>query len=88
MKVCPQEHLQSKIRAVFEKYDEGNQMPWISTVIQHLHTYQKVILHQGSHDQVGSLPVISAKEVTITLDLMRKLEQIVKRNSTNFPYFI
>lgn len=88
VKVCPQEHLQSKIRAVFEKYDEGNQMPWISTVIQHLHTYQKVILHQGSHDQVGSLPVISAKEVTITLDLMRKLEQIVKRNSTNFPYFI
>ena len=55
---------------------------------QHLHTYQKVVLHQVSHDQLGTLPIISDKEITITLDLMKKLEQIIKRSSTNFPYFI
>ena len=88
VKVCPQKYLQSKIRAIFQKYNEGNQMPWISTTIQHLHTYQKVVLHQGSHDQLGTLPIISDKEITITLDLMKKLEQIIKRSSTNFPYFI
>ena len=88
VKVCPQKYLQSKIRAIFQKYNEGNQMPWISTTIPHLHTYHKVVLHQGSHDQLGTLPIISDKEITITLDLMIKLEQIIKRSSTNFPYFI
>ena len=72
----------------FQKYDCNNQIPWISEIIKNLKTYQKVILHQGSHDQIGSLPVISSKEIAITLDLMRKLEEIAKRNSSSFPYFI
>lgn len=86
--VCPQPQLQSKIRSLLQKYNEENQLPWISETIRHLQTYQKVILHQGSHDQAGTIPVISTKEITITLDLMRKLELITRRNSTSFPYFI
>ncbi len=85
---CPQHLLQSKIINLFQKYDCNNQIPWISETIKNLKTYQKVILHQGSHDQIGSLPVISSKEIAITLDLMRKLEEIAKRNSSSFPYFI
>lgn len=85
---CPQHLLQSKIINLFQKYDCNNQIPWISETIKNLKTYQKVILHQGSHDQIGILPVISSKEIAITLDLMRKLEEIAKRNSSSFPYFI
>lgn len=85
---CPSNLLQSKIKNLFQKFNCKNQVPWISEIIQQLKTYQKVILHQSSHDQIGALPVISSKEIAITLDLMRKLEQITKRSSSSFPYFI
>ncbi|MEY8685645.1 hypothetical protein AB9N12_05720 [Bacteroides sp. AN502(2024)] len=86
--VCPQEQLQSKIRKLFLRYDNGNNMPWIADVIKHLHTFQKVIFHQGSHDQIGIQPVISAKEITMSLELMKRLELIVNRSSSNYPYFM
>lgn len=86
--VCPTEKLQPQIRKLLLKYNDGNQMPWISNTINSLHTFQKVILHQGSHDHPGVIPVISAKEITLTIDLMKKLEQIVNRNSSSYPYFL
>ena len=86
--ICPTEQLRVKICNLLRKYDNRNLIPWISETIQRLHTYQKVVLHQGSHDQTGTLAVISKKEIDITLDLMRKLEQVIKRNSTGYPYFI
>lgn len=88
LNVCPPKLLRSKIYNLFQEYDKKNKFPWIAETIQHLRTYQKVILHQGSHDQLGILPAISSKEITMTLDLMRKLEQITERNSTSYPYFI
>lgn len=87
-KNCPSQLLKSRIINIYKKYDSNNHFPWIAEVIQNLRTYQKVILHQGSHDQVGELPIISSKEITITLDLMKKLEQITKRSSTDYPYFM
>ena len=86
--ICPTEQLRLKICNLFKKYDNRNLIPWISDTVQRLHTYQKVVLHQGSHDHTGTLAVISRKEIDITLDLMRKLEQVIKRNSTGYPYFI
>jgi hypothetical protein len=85
---CPASQLKSRINNVFQKYNNNNMFPWISETVQHLRTYQKVILHQGSHDQCGTLPAISSKEITITLDLMKKLEKITNRSSTSYPYFI
>ena len=86
--ICPTEQLRLKICNLFKKYDNRNLIPWISDTVQRLHTYQKVVLHQGSHDHTGALAVISRKEIDITLDLMRKLEQVIKRISTGYPYFI
>ena len=85
--VCPSEQLKSKIKETINKFNTQNEFPWIRDVINSLHTYQKVILHQGSHSQSG-LYVISTKEIAITIELMKKIENIIKRNSTNFPYFI
>lgn len=85
--VCPSEQLKSKIGGTINKFNTQNEFPWIRDVINSLHTYQKVILHQGSHSQSG-LHVISTKEIAITIELMKKIENIIKRNSTNFPYFI
>lgn len=85
---CPSQLLQSRIRDTFKKYDNNNKTPWIAEAIWQLQTYQKVILHQGSHDQTGTIPIISTKEIAITLDLMQKLEKITKRSSSSFPYFI
>ena len=85
---CPYNLLQSKIKDLFHKFNCNNQVSWIAETIQQLKTYQKVILHQSSHDQIGALAFISSKEIAITLDLMKKLEQITKRSSSNFPYFI
>ena len=88
------EHLQNENATVddrnISKIDYSNvfSLGVASDLIQELKTYQKVILHQSSHDQIGALPVISSKEIAITLDLIRKLEQITKRSSSSFPYFI
>lgn len=85
---CPYNLLQSKIKDLFHNFNCKNQVSWIAETIRQLKTYQKVILHQSSHDQIGALAVISSKEIAITLDLMKKLEQITKRSSSSFPYFI
>lgn len=86
--VCPQEQLQSKLKGLLKKYSDSNNMPWIADTIRHLHTFQKVILHQGSHDHQGVLPIISAKEITMTIDLMRRLENIISRGSSSYPYYM
>lgn len=88
VKSCPPEALPERIKKQFEKYNNGNTLPWVIETIRGLTTYQKVILHQGSHDQIGTHPIISTKEIAITLDLMKRLEHITTRSSSNYPYFI
>lgn len=80
--------LREKIKFQFEKYNETNTMKDIAETIRHVNTYQKVVLHPGSHDQGAALSFSSEKEITISLDLMRKLEAIVNRSSASYPYFI
>lgn len=80
--------LKSKIIKKFDHYREINQMPKIAETIRHLHIYQKVILPPGSHDQAGDIIPASQREIAMTIDLIKKLESIVKRPSTSYPNFL
>lgn len=82
------EALKTKITQKIDHYRSINQMPMIAETIRHLHIYQKVVLHPGSHDQAGDIVPTSQREITMTIDLIKKLESIVQRPSTSYPYFI
>lgn len=89
VKIIPDaETLKSKITKKIDHYRGINQMPMIAETIRHLHIYQKVILHPGSHDQAGDIIPTSQREIAMTIDLIKKLESIVKRPSTSYPYFL
>lgn len=81
-------NLKEKIKNKIEKYRNESVMPMVAETIRHLHVYQKVILHPGSHDQSGDIVPTSQREITLTIDLIRKLETIIKRPSASYPYFL
>lgn len=80
--------LKAKIKNKIDKYRNESTMPMVAETIRHLHVYQKVILHPGSHDQSAGIVPTSQREITLTIDLIRKLETIIKRPSASYPYFL
>lgn len=80
--------LKTKIKNKIEKYRRESIMPMVAETIRHLHVYQKVILHPGSHDQAGDIVPVSQREITLTIDLIKKLEAILNRHSASYPYFL
>lgn len=81
-------NLKEKIKNRIEKYRNESVMPMVAETIRHLHVYQKVILHPGSHDQSGDIVPTSQRAITLTIYLIRKLETIIKRLSASYPYFL
>lgn len=73
------------LKSTFDEYDATNEITNISGIIKKVDSYQKVVLHTGSHYQPGILKPITRKELTIAIDLIDRLEKIVFQSYNNYP---
>lgn len=73
------------LKRAFNQYDSSNEITNISDIIKQVDSYQKVVLHTGSHYQSGTLKPITRKELTIAIDLIDRLEKIVFQSNTKYP---
>lgn len=75
--VAPKEQIREKINKQFLDYDSSLFFKPLISVLQDMTLFQKLTLHQLSHDQ-EQMSSFSAKEIEYCLYLLEKLEGVVK----------
>lgn len=74
--VAPSELIREKINKQFLEYDCSHFFNGLIPVVQDLTLFQKLTLHQLSHDQ-NQLPTFSTHEIEYSLFLLEKLEKVI-----------
>lgn len=77
VEVAPQELIREKINKQFLDYDSSMFFKLIVPVLQDMTLFQKLTLHQLSHDQ-DQMASFSAKEIEYCFYLLEKLERVVQ----------
>lgn len=72
----PQEHICEYINKQFLNYDSSAFFKPLVPVLQDMKLFQKLTLHQLSHDQL-QVPTFSTKEIECCFYLLEKLEKVV-----------
>lgn len=75
--VAPQEQIREKINKQFLDYDSSTFFKPLVSVLRDMTLFQKLTLHQLSHDQ-DQMSTFSAKEIEYCFFLLEKLERVVK----------
>lgn len=75
--VAQKEQIREKINKQFLDYDSSTFFKPLVSVLQDMKLFQKLTLHQLSHDQV-QMSSFSAKEIEYCFYLLEKLERVVK----------
>ena len=74
--VTPQEHIREYINKQFLNYDSSAFFKPLVPVLRDMKLFQKLTLHQLSHDQLQA-PTFSTKEIECCFYLLEKLEKVV-----------
>jgi len=74
----PDKYLRQCLSCKFRKYEESNELIHLTPIIRDMRIYQKVVLHQLSHGR-DEIPTNSPKEIECTMELLRKMEAVVKK---------
>ena len=76
---APRGQIISKIKDKIRQYKKANtDLQPLTQTVKNLEIFQKIILHPLSHG-ANTYPSVSIKEEKIILDLMEKLERLVKK---------
>lgn len=75
--VAPTELIREKINKQFLDYDSSTFFKPLVPVMQDMRLFQKLTLHQLSHDQ-DQMASFSAKEIEYCFYLLEKIEKVVK----------
>lgn len=81
IKVClnasPASQLRTSLEGIIGAYDTTLTHARLRQALRVLKLYQKIVMHQGSHQQ-GGLPTISSAEIELSILWLKKLETTVK----------
>lgn len=75
--IAPTELIREKINKQFLDYDSSTFFKPLVPVMQDMRLFQKLTLHQLSHDQ-DQMASFSAKEIEYCFYLLEKIEKVVK----------
>ena len=79
MRHAPENQQWEKIKRIINKFNNtAESADKLSENIQAMSLYQKVVLHQSSHGHEG-LPNLSGKEIKASIEVMRKIEDTIKK---------
>ena len=79
LKDVPLDNQLNKINNVIARFNDSNDgVDKLAEQLQAMTIYQKVALHQSSHGHQG-LPDLSAKEIKAYLEVLRKMEDTIKK---------
>lgn len=70
--------LRSCLKKKYKEYADSNELNHLRPIIRDMRIYQKVILHQLSHGR-DEPPTYSPKEIETTMELLSKMESVVKK---------
>lgn len=70
--------LRKRLLDKFAAYEHLNNLKWLQDIMKDMKIYQKVVLHQLSHTQVGR-PTFHRLEINIALELLKKMEDFVRK---------
>lgn len=79
LKDVPLDNQLNKINNVIARFNDSNDgVDKLAEQLQAMTIYQKVALHKSSHGHQG-LPDLSAKEIKASLEVLRKMEDTIKK---------
>lgn len=85
---APASPLHTSLEGIIGAYDTTVTHARLRQALRVLKLYQKIVMHQGSHQQ-GGLPTISAAEIELTILWLKKLETTVSELAhVGNPYHI
>ena len=79
MRYAPEDKQWEKVKKAINNFNNiTDSADKLSENIQAMYIYQKVVIHQSSHGHEG-LPNLSEKEIKASIEVMRKIEDTIKK---------